>query len=208
MSSSVYCNIYKQHNNLQNNAQVHCKMRKELEHPVLEDGSQLRVTDMITYCIRVYAPDENADEGFALDEDMQLMPSSSLACCAKHQTVILTHLQRDAGERYSVSIKGRMSVPHQLFSKYVDTLHPDPSTEVFTACQQGVEDMLETNPTTGEIVPKSAFMCMTNTACVLGLFEMENHEIDENGLFCGQEVLQNEFGSTLSFTIRTIKTQS
>ena len=160
---------------------------------------------MITYRIRVYAPGENADEGFALDnEQMQLMPSSPTR---KHQTVMLTHLQRDADERYSVSIKGCMSAPHQLFSKYVDTLNPDPSAEVFTACQQGAEDMVETNPTTGEIMPKSGFMCMKNTACVLGLFEIENHEVDENGLFCGSQVLQNAFGSTLSFMIQTIKTQ-
>ena len=100
----------------------------------------------------------------ALDnEQMQPMPSSPTR---KHQTVMLTHLQRDADERYSVSIKGCMSAPHQLFSKYVDTLNPDPSAEVFTACQQGAEDMVETNPTTGEIMPKSAFMCMKNTACV------------------------------------------
>jgi len=186
----------------------------------MRDGSQLSVIDMITYRIRVYAPGENADEGFALDnEQMQLMPSSPTR---KHQTVMLTHLQRDADERYSVSIKGCMSAPHQLFSKYVDTLNPDPSAEVFTACQQGAEDMVETNPTTGEIMPKSAFMCMKNTACVahnpkgpfrggppcgLGLFEIENHEVDENGLFCGSQVLQNAFGSTLSFMIQTIKTQ-
>jgi len=173
---------------------------------------------MITYCIRVYVPGENADEGFALDEDIQLMSSSSLACCANHQTVMLTHLQRDADERYSVSIKGCMSAPHQLFSKYVDTLNPDPSTEVFTAYQQGAEDMVETNPTTGKIMPKSAFMCRKTlrvwpttphkgAPCGLGLFEIENHEIDENGIFCGREVLQNAFGSTLTFMIQTIKTQ-
>ena len=160
----------------------------------MRDGSQLSVIDMITYRIRVYAPGENADEGFALDnEQMQLMPSSPTR---KHQTVMLTHLQRDADERYSVSIKGCMSAPHQptrgpggAFSKYVDTLNPDPSAEVFTACQQGAEDMVETNPTTGEIMPKSAFMCMKNTACCgLGLFEIENHKVDENG----SQVLQNE----------------
>jgi len=55
--------------------------------------------------------------------------------------------------------------------------------------------MVETNPTTGEIMPKPP--------CGLGLFEIENHKVDENG----SQVLQNAFGSTLSFMIQTIKTQ-
>jgi len=100
-----------------------------------------------------------------------------------------------------------MDKAYKIYSKYVDKNIPNPVTEVYSPCQQGEEDIEWRDAKTKQKIPKKPFVCVLHTSCVLGLFEITNDEVDENGMFCGTEVLTNDFGSTLTFMIKTIKTQ-